>query len=85
MNNLGNNNARQLIDKAVAAGADRAQLESLLNNNPKLMSMLSGMSPDAAARFSTLLSDPARAKQLLNSPQARQLLGSLGLGRKQGK
>ncbi|MBQ4313031.1 MAG: hypothetical protein IJC18_02365 [Clostridia bacterium] len=74
-----------LLDKAASAsGNDRSRLDSVLSSNPQLASMLSKMKSSDIEKLGRILSDKEQTQRILSSPQARQLMRSLGLSGKDG-
>ena len=60
-----------------AAGTDRKSLDRIIGNDPQAAKLLSRLTPDDIRKLQQVISDPAKTKALLSSPQAQNLINSL--------
>lgn len=69
-----NQNLSDLIHQAgQSAGVDPANLQQTINSG-KLDDLIKRMRPQDAAKFQQIVQNPQLARQLLNTPQAKQLI-----------
>lgn len=74
MSNINSNNLNDLIKQASQkTGVNSSDLKNNIDNG-KLDALLAQMRPADAQRFQQVLSNPALAQQMLNSPQGQMLI-----------
>lgn len=70
---------QELITRLAAAiGKTEEETEKMLASNPRLSSLFSSLSPGDAQKLIAVLSDKTALSRILATPQAKQMMGTLG-------
>lgn len=69
-------NEKILLESTKGAGAG-GRLAGILASNPRLRSMIEGLSPEDTRRLGSVLSDSEQLGKILSSPQARKIMDSI--------
>ena len=79
MKEKNNKEIDRLVDCAAGvSGTSRENVEKAFGSNPLLTSALSKMSQEDVSKLIGILNDPEKSKKIMATPQAQQLLNSLG-------